>query len=161
MQACGVVDAAEFDRPTVSVSIDVPVRPDQLFEVLEDAEAWPRWLTAIKTTTWTSPEPKGIGTTRTVEIAGAFVANEEFIVWETNQRIAFRFTDCTRPVFYRFGEDYRISHTANGCRLTWSVLAEPRRVPESLLKVAAPILALILRRYLKTLRKYAMVRYGG
>jgi ribosome-associated toxin RatA of RatAB toxin-antitoxin module len=160
MQACGDVDASEFDRPTVTVSAEIPVRPDQLFAVLEDAAAWPRWLTSIQKVTWTSPEPKGIGTTRTVEIGNAFVVNEEFIAWETNERMAFRFTDCSRPVFRQFAEDYRIIGTDKGCRLTWSVLARPRAVPESVLKLARPVLALTLRRHLKRLREYVTVRYG-
>ncbi|WP_264021456.1 SRPBCC family protein [Mycolicibacterium pyrenivorans] len=106
---------------------------------------------------WTSPDPKGVGTTRTVDIGRAFVANEEFICWETNQRMAFRFTDCSRPVFRAFAEDYRIEPADGGCRLTWSVLVRPRGIPESVIKVMSPILVISLRRNLNRLRAYAAV----
>src|SRR5271166_3001325 len=45
MHAYGGVELAELDRPTLAVSVEIPVRPDQLFEILEDAEAWPRRMT--------------------------------------------------------------------------------------------------------------------
>ena len=161
MQACGQVDVAEFDRPTLTVGVEIPVRPDQLFEILEDAKAWPRWLTAITKVTWTSPDPKGVGTTRTVEIRGSFVADEEFIGWETNRRMAFRFASCSRPIFRTFAEDYRIVPTDNGCRLTWSVLARPRGLPEPLPRLIGPLLGLSLRRNLARLRGYATARFGN
>ncbi len=47
MWDCGPVDLVELSRPTLRVAVDIPVQPDQLFEILEDAAAWPRWLTAI------------------------------------------------------------------------------------------------------------------
>ena len=161
MHACGRVDLAEFERPTLALGVEIPVRPDQLFEILEDAEAWPQWLTAITNVTWTSPEPKGVGTTRTVEIGSGFVADEEFIGWEANRRMAFRFAGCSRPVFRSFAEDYRIVPTDNGCRLTWSVVARPRGIPEPLLKLMGPLLRLSLRRNLIRLRAYATARFGN
>jgi ribosome-associated toxin RatA of RatAB toxin-antitoxin module len=161
MQACGRVDVAELDRPTLAVGVEIPVRPDQLFEILEDAEAWPRWLTAITKVVWTSPDPKGVGTTRTVEIKGAFIADEEFIAWETNRRMTFRFARCSRRIFRAFAEDYRIEPTDNGCQLTWSVLVRPRGIPEPLLKLIGPLLGLSLRRNLARLRGYATARFGN
>jgi ribosome-associated toxin RatA of RatAB toxin-antitoxin module len=161
MHACGRVDVDELDRPTLAVSVEIPVRPDQLFEILEDAEAWPRWLTAITKVVWTSPDPKGVGTTRTVEIKGAFIADEEFIAWETNRRMTFRFARCSRRVFRAFAEDHRITPTDNGCRLTWSVLSRPRGVPEPLLKLMRPLLGLSLRRNLARLRSYATARFDS
>jgi ribosome-associated toxin RatA of RatAB toxin-antitoxin module len=160
MRDCGSVDLIELNRPTLSAAVDIPVQPNQLFEILEDAEAWPRWLTAITKVVWTSPDPKGVGTTRTVEIGHAFVANEEFICWETNQRMAFRFAGCSRPIFRAFAEDYRIESADGGCRLTWSVLIRPRGIPESLVKVMGPLLAMALRRNLDRLHTYAVTRYG-
>ncbi|MDT5174686.1 MAG: hypothetical protein QOG37_1937, partial [Mycobacterium sp.] len=63
-------------------SVDLAITPEQLFEVLADAEAWPRWAKVITKVTWTSSEPRGIGTTRVVEMRGGIVGNEEFIAWE-------------------------------------------------------------------------------
>ena len=51
-------------------SVDLAITPEQLFEVLADAEAWPGWASVITNVTWTSPEPRGVGTTRTVDMRG-------------------------------------------------------------------------------------------
>src|SRR3954469_2922596 len=51
-------------------TVDLSITPEQLFEVLADAESWPHWATVITKVTWTSQEPRGIGTTRTVDMRG-------------------------------------------------------------------------------------------
>lgn len=74
--------------------VDLAIAPEQLFEVLGDAASWPRWATVITNVTWTSPEPRGVGTTRVVEMRGGIVGNEEFLVWEPFTHMAFRFNEC-------------------------------------------------------------------
>jgi uncharacterized protein YndB with AHSA1/START domain len=160
MFLCDDIDIGVFDNPTVCVSVDIAVRPDQLFEILEDPDAWPVWLKSITHVAWTSPDPKGIGTTRTVTIAGDFVADEEFIAWEPGARMAFRFTQSSRRVFRAFAEDYRVTKHGGGSRLTWSVVARPRGVPAAVLRPLRPILAAALRPNLDRLRGYATERYG-
>lgn len=160
MFACDHVDVGVFDNPTVRVTVDVEVRPEQLFAILEDPDAWSVWLTAISKVTWTSPDPKGVGTTRTVTIGGDFVADEEFLVWEPNARMAFRFTQCSRRVFRAFAEDYRVTERGGGSQLTWSIFVRPRGAPAVALRVLGPLLALGLRPNLNRLRDYAVERYA-
>ena len=38
-------------------TVDLAITPEQLFEVLADAESWPQWATVITKVVWTSPEP--------------------------------------------------------------------------------------------------------
>jgi hypothetical protein len=45
--------------------------------------------------TWTSPEPRGVVTARTVDMRGGIVGNEEFLAWEPFTRMAFRFNECS------------------------------------------------------------------
>jgi hypothetical protein len=53
----------------------------------------------ITNVTWTGPEPRGVGTTRTVDMRGGIVGDEEFLTWEPFTRMAFRFNQCsTRAV---------------------------------------------------------------
>ncbi len=68
MKPCERVGLDFIDRaPFRFVStVDLAITPEQLFEVLDDAESWPHWATAITKVTWTSPQPHGVGTTRTV-----------------------------------------------------------------------------------------------
>src|SRR5690348_14276254 len=72
-------------------SVDLTITPEQLFEVLADADAWPRWAKAITKVTWTSPLPPQVGSTRTVDMLGGLVGDEEFLVWKPNTQMAFRF----------------------------------------------------------------------
>jgi uncharacterized protein YndB with AHSA1/START domain len=86
-------------------TVDLAISPEQLFEVLADAESWPHWATVITNVEWTSPKPdispslrspqRGVGTTRTVSMRGAIVGDEEFIAWEPFSRMAFRFNQST------------------------------------------------------------------
>src|ERR1700739_5118904 len=76
-------------------SVDLAITPEQVFEVFADAESWPRWASVITKVTWTSPEPRGVGTTRTVDMRGGIVGNEEFLAWEPFTRMAFRFNECS------------------------------------------------------------------
>jgi hypothetical protein len=56
--------------------VDLAITPEQLFEVLGDAESWPHWATVITKVVWTSPEPRGVGTTRTVTMRGNIVGDK-------------------------------------------------------------------------------------
>jgi hypothetical protein len=49
----------------------------------------PRWASAITNVTSTSPQPRGVGTTRTVDMRGGIIGDEEYLVWKPFIRIAF------------------------------------------------------------------------
>src|ERR1700738_2628366 len=102
-------------------SVDLAITPEQLFEVLADAESWPRWAPVITKVTWTSPEPRGVGTTRIVEMRGGIVGAEEFLAWEPFSHMAFRFNECSTRAVAAFAEDYRVEVIPGGCRLTWTM----------------------------------------
>jgi hypothetical protein len=82
--------------------VDLGITPEQLFEVLADAESWPHWASVITKVTWTSPEPRGVGTTRTFDMRGGIVGEEEFLVWEPFTRTAFRFNGCSSKAVAAF-----------------------------------------------------------
>ena len=87
------------------------------FAVLADGAAWKEWLGID--VEWTSPEPHGVGTTRTVTTLGATI-EEQFLVWEPGRRLNFCFERSTLPV-NAFAEDYLlIDHPDGGCTLEWS-----------------------------------------
>ena len=114
------------DAPFRFVStVDLNITPEQLFEVLGDAESWPHWATVITKVTWTSPEPRGVGTTRTVHMRGGITGDEEFLAWEPHSHMAFRFNESTSNTIAAFAEDYRVVETAEGCHLTWVMAMKP------------------------------------
>lgn len=141
-------------------SIDLAITPEQLFEVLADAEAWPRWATVITKVTWTSAEPREVGTTRVVEMRGGIVGDEEFIAWEPFTHMAFRFNECSTRTVAAFAEDYRVEAIASGCRLTWTMAQRPTGPARLAMHAVGPLLNLGLRRYLRNLRSYTDARFA-
>jgi len=103
----------------IVVSIDVPAAV--LFNCLTDGPAWKEWLGID--VEWTSPEPFGIGTTRTVSTAGQTI-EETFLAWDQDERLNFRFDRATLPVS-AFAEDYRVVPVGDqSCSLHWSYAYE-------------------------------------
>lgn len=145
------IDSAPF---VFSNSVDLAITPEQLFEVLSDAGSWPRWAKVITKVTWTSPEPRGVGTTRVVEMRGGIVGNEEFLAWEPFKHMAFRFNECSTRSVAAFAEDYRVQVIPGGCRLTWTMAQKPAGPAKPAMVVVGPLLNLALRRYLRNLRNY-------
>ena len=104
-----------------SISIALGVPASTAFNCLADGPAWAEWLgVAVE---WTSPEPFGIGTTRTVVVKGQTI-EEYFVAWEPDHRMNFRFDRSTMPVS-AFAEDYRVDATGdNSCELVWNYAYE-------------------------------------
>lgn len=94
-----------------------PFPASAVWAALLDARAWTEWL-PISKVTWTSPQPFGVGTTRTVEI-GEQIVEETFFGWEDGKRMAFRFERSTLPVSAAV-EDYSVVETPGGCELRWT-----------------------------------------
>jgi hypothetical protein len=103
--------------PKLRVAHAFPFPASAVWAALLDAEAWTEWLPITKVI-WTSPEPFGAGTTRTVEIGDQKV-EETFFAWEEGKRMAFRFEKSTLPVSAAV-EDYVIVETTGGCELRWA-----------------------------------------
>ena len=166
MYACERVDLSFTENAPFRFrnSVDLTITPEQLFEVLADAESWPRWAPVITKVTWTSPEPRGVGTTRVVEMRGGLrplVGDEEFIAWEPFRHMAFRFNECSTRSVAAFAEDYRVEVIPGGCRLTWTMAQKPAGPARLAMFVVGPLLNLGLRRFLRNLRSYTDARFGA
>ena len=140
-------------------SVDLAITPEQVFEVFADAESWPRWASVITKVTWTSPEPRGVGTTRIVEMRGGIVGAEEFLAWEPFTHMAFRFNECSTRSVAAFAEDYRVEVIPGGCRLTWTMAQKPAGPARLAMPLVGPLLNLVLRRFLRNLRGYTEARF--
>jgi carbon monoxide dehydrogenase subunit G len=142
-------------------SVELAITPEQVFEVLGDAESWPHWASVITKVTWTSPEPRGVGTTRIVDMRGGIVGDEEFLVWEPFSRMAFRFNECSTRAVAAFAEDYRVEAIPGGCRLTWTLAQKPAGPAKLAMFVARPLLNIAFRRFLTNLRRYSDKRFAA
>jgi len=163
MFPCERVDLSFIDSAPIRFrnTVDLAITPEQLFEVLGDAESWPRWATVITKVTWTSPEPRGVGTTRTVDMRGGIVGNEEYLAWEPFTHMAFRFNECSTRSVAAFAEDYRVEAIPRGCRLTWTMAQKPAGPARLAMFVVRPLLNLALRRFLSNLRSYTDTRFAA
>ncbi|MFL6085637.1 MAG: SRPBCC family protein [Mycobacterium sp.] len=142
-------------------TVDLTITPEQVFEVLDDAESWPQWATAITKVTWTSPQPHGTGTTRTVDMRGGIVGDEEFLAWEPHSHMAFRFNQASTRSIAAFAEDYRVVPTATGCNLTWVMAMKPSGVAARLgMTLGRPVMARTFQKFLYNLSAYAEKRYA-
>jgi uncharacterized protein YndB with AHSA1/START domain len=126
---CDKVDDAWIDSPPVRLvnSVEIDATPEQIWTALEDAAAWPRWAKVITHVEWTSPQPFGVGTTRTVTMRGGLVGDEEFVVWEPYRRMGFRFNAATTNGVRAFAERYTIDALPSGrTRVEWVMAMAPR-----------------------------------
>ena len=143
-----------------SNSVDLAITPEHLFEVLADADAWPRWAKAITKVTWTSPEPYGVGTTRVVDMRGGLAGDEEFLAWEPYTYVAFRFNSCSNKAVAAFAEEYRMVETPGGCRLTWTMAQKPTGPARFGLVLGGPLMNLSFKWFLANLRRYTAKQYA-
>jgi hypothetical protein len=156
--ACGSADLTYFDHAPVKfvTEVDLDVDPDRLFSILDDPASWPAWARpGIARVVWTSPQPRGVGATRTVHMLGGLEVDETFFVWSPGRELAFHFTGTTQKVWERFAERYEIRASGAGrCHLTWTVAYEPAGGFARVHFLVKPIMARVLRSYLRNLQAY-------
>ena len=63
--------------------------PEQVWASLTSDDAIAAWGPAIKSVTWTSPRPFGVGTTRDVVAPGGATMRERYFEWDEGHRHAF------------------------------------------------------------------------
>src|SRR5262245_64781245 len=117
----------------------------------------------ITKVTWTSPQPHGVGTTRTVDMRGGIIGDAgappacggEFLAWEPHSHMAFRFTQASTRSIAAFAEDYRVVPTAAGCHLTWVMAMKPNGVAARLgMSLGRTVLAGRFRMFLNNMPVY-------
>lgn len=141
-------------------TVDLAITPEQLFEVLADAQSWPHWATVITEVTWTSPEPRDIGTTRTVKMRGGIVGDEEFLAWKPYSHMAFRFNEASTGSIAAFAEDYRVVRTPAGCHLTWVMAMKPKGLAARMgMSLGRPVMGWMFQKFLYNLRDYSAKRF--
>src|SRR5439155_24153507 len=104
-----------------------PVSPERVWDSLTSDASLSAWKLPIKSLTWTSPRPFGVGTTREVALSGkSLTIREKFFRWEEGKRMSFFATECDRNLLVRFPDDYVVeSRPGGGSRFTWTIATEP------------------------------------
>jgi hypothetical protein len=151
-----LIDTARF-RSTNSV--DLSITPGQLWEVLEDADAWAQW-SYVTRMTWTGPRPFGVGTTRAIETRSGGRVIDEVIAWHPQVHLAFRVNAVSVPTEGASVEEFSIEPTPHGCRLTWTLAHDPKKASFGAKLIARTVMNTRYRQYLDKLRTYTVQRFG-
>lgn len=122
--------------------VELEAAPEVVFDHFADGESWAKWFEGIQRVVWTSPEPKGVGTTRTVTLTTMTVF-EHFLVWDRGKRFTFRFVAASLPLCRAGIEDYRLEDLGNRrTRFSYGVYLDP----SLLLRATAPLAKAMLSR---------------
>ncbi|MEM8593386.1 MAG: SRPBCC family protein [Pseudomonadota bacterium] len=155
----------DFDSAPIRFSntIELDVSADQLFDVFEDENSWPQWVTGMDSAPWTSDGERAAGSTRTVSMGnGRFLADELFFVWERPHAMAFHFESASSGVMASFAERYQVTPVDDErCTLTWTVIQVPQGIGKVTLPLMKPVINLILKKVLTQLQAYAEDRFLG
>ncbi len=139
---------------------------EEVFSILLDDGAWNIWHPEISDVRWQTPPPFGVGAKRTVRFSnwlfmlllfGSLILHEEFLIWDENKRLTFRFNKTNRPRFlgYLAGmEDFQLEYLPNGyCKLTRTVAVDPAFITSMLGCILKPVLNGIFERSAQRLVK--------
>lgn len=159
--ACDPVDDSWIDTAPVRLanSVDIDATPEQIWAALEDAAAWPRWATVITHVEWTSPQPFGVGTTRTVTMRGGLVGYEEFITWDPHRRLGFRFNEATTNGIHAFAERYTLEPVGGGTRVVWEMAMAPSGVSKVIVPLTRVPMRLMFGRMLRRFGRLVETEY--
>lgn len=145
--------------------VELDAASAEVFDVFADGESWPNWFDAVRRVVWTSPQPRGVGATRTVVLRIALLdvtVQERFLAWDPGRRFAFRFEGASLPLIHAGIEDYLLEDLSGGrCRLTYAVHLEPTAAARAAGPVARPMFARMLRAGAEGLRSYIAEREPG
>ena len=162
MHPCIVVDDnyVNIAPKKYVASVEVNATAEQVFEVFEDANAWPAWAMPIKKVTWTSEKPYGLGTTRIVEMIG-LTGDETFIAWDYPKHMAFCFTEMSESLIESFAEDYVVTPLENGkTRVQWTMAMTPRSYGKITMAIFGPFMGISLQWMLNGFKKYVNKRFA-
>ena len=96
---------------------------------------------------WTSPQPFGVGATRTATIGGGVKADERYFIWDNHERRkAFYVERFNAPGIEALAEDYKVTPDGSGSVLTWTIVVEPKLHFKLLGVIARPLAGAVLKR---------------
>lgn len=135
--------------------VKIAAPPDAVFRILTDSN-WADWFVDFRSVTWTSPQPHGPGSTRTVQMKNLAV-KERFLVWEPNRRFSFSIDQISQPLLQGMLEDMQLQPADNGraTRFRWRVFYTPAPLMAVVRPMAESIFDDMFHQSLLNLKAYA------
>lgn len=141
------------NRLTFDALIEAP--PDRVFDIFAKGEGQEIWFQDFKAVRWDGEGPRGVGTTREVQLKLLSV-KERFVAWDPGVRLAFSIDAITLPIVNKMMEDLQFEAVGEkGTRLVWTVHYEPALLMRPVHPIAKLVFGKMFRASLEGLRKYA------
>lgn len=132
-----------------------PAPPERVWASLASDESVRAWPLGLRSLTWTSPRPFGVGSTREVVLPlGVMTLREEFLRWDEGRGYAFFVREADRPWFRSFAENYELAPDGDGTLFTWTIALEPSARTAPVLRLLAPVMKAGCARLVRAGRQY-------
>lgn len=132
----------------------IVARPERVFDVFANGEGQERWFHDFRECRWTSEEPRGVGSTREIELA-MLTVRERFLVWDRGQRITFSIDAITLPIVRAMVEDMHFAPSGDdGTEITWRVHYTPAPAMRIVHPIARAVFGRMFRLSLEGLARY-------
>ena len=104
-----------LDRAPIQVRAEITIAapPAGVWSAIADTPTWAEWFVGMKDARLTSPEPLGVGSTRTV-VVPPLTVDEAIIAFEPEARFAFHFVTVKPALLTAMVEDITLEGAADG-----------------------------------------------
>jgi carbon monoxide dehydrogenase subunit G len=131
-----------------------------VFAVLTDPRTWPAWFPGVRSASYPSGPPYGVGTVRAAHVGGTRWV-EELIAWDADRRWAYTVTRSSVPMARAQVESFELEDSVAGTRVRWTLGFEPRLLMRLGAPFAARTIHRLFRRAMGNLQEYLQARPGA
>ena len=129
-----------------------------VFAAFVDSPGWKHWFPSVRSASYTTPPPWGVGTIREADVGGTRWV-EEIIAWDEPTRWAWTVVSASVPLATAQVEAFEFAEAGAATRVRWTIALEPRLIA----RLGAPFfegaLVRMLRRALGNLSAH-LARHG-
>ncbi len=151
------LDFADWAPVVIEESMTIGAPPEVVWAAIATASAWEQWFHGMKSCRYTSPEPIGAGSKRSVQVA-ALKVDETMLAIDAPTRYAFRIDAANVPMFAALVEIVDLEPCDDGTRARYRQCFEFRGWAKPLAKLLTPQIRKGLRRGLAGLGPYVESR---
>ena len=120
-----------------SATREIDASPSEVFAALADHENWPKWFSSIQRVERFGDKTEGVGSNRRVHINKRVSVDEEFNVWEPDERWGFTILSATVGGLKSMNELVTIDDLGDErSRVTYTMFIDPKFPLSLILKVA-------------------------